>query len=98
MTADATIAAPAIVGTGGTPDGRSAGVMYIITTTRREKNTDTTLVSTPMMASQVSSAFTAALNTYHFAMKPPKGGKPPSESRNIVISAASTGRSVHSPA
>src|ERR1700730_18278905 len=98
MTADATIAAPAIAGTGGTLDGRSAGPMALSTTTRGDQKPDSRLVSAPMMASHVSSAFTAALNTYHFARKPPKGGKPPSESRNSVISAASSGRSVHNPA
>ena len=40
----------------------------------------------------------AALKTYHLAMKPAIGGKPPSDSRKIVISAASAGRSFHSPA
>src|SRR4051794_34512543 len=50
-----------------------------------------TLVKTPMIASHVYPALTAALNTYHLAMNPASGGNPPSDSRKIVINAASAG-------
>ena len=35
---------------------------------------------------------------YHLPMNPAVGGKPPSDSRNTVSSAASTGSLFHSPA
>jgi len=40
----------------------------------------------------------AALKMYHLAMKPAVGGKPPSESRKIVISVASPGCVCQRPA
>ena len=43
-----------------------------------------------MIASALYPAATAALNTYHFAMNPASGGKPPRDSRKTAIKPAIT--------